>query len=400
MGKQIETFTVSRDDEIHERAPDVTSTESGDLVCVFLQDTHHASNGYWQIMFAKSYDRGRSWHPKQPLGEPLYHYPGETAGKSGNCPKVTTLSDGRVVAITATNVVDEGGNETVTTRLRVSHDEGETWDTLTEVPTDAVRTGFDFKELTRGPHSGRWIVTASPHDAEHDGVINTIVSDDGGDTWQGPFTVADEPELQLYEPDIVELPDGELVCFIREDSRTGMDAFKAISEDGGETWEGTYRMPIPACHRPMTGVLNSGNVLMTYRFEQGGKHHKHKNTYAALMDVESCLARSRDEAHTEIVQLDHDISYAGDSGYTGWTQFDDGEIYVVNYIKDDAPHLQVKEPEDFDGGFATAPKAHIRGYSIDEGHFLNRPLADFIEVADGVHHIERWLDDFDPPGEP
>jgi len=127
---------------------------------------------------------------------------------------------------------------------------------------------------------------------------------------------------------------------------------------------------------------------MTYRFEQGGKAHKHNNTYAALMDAESCLARER-EAHTEIIQLDHDINYAGDSGYTGWAQFDDDEIYVVSYIKADTPHLQVKEAGGYDGEFADAPKVHIRGYAIGEGHFLNRPLEEFIAVADGVHDTGR-----------
>ena len=47
-----------------------------------------------------------------------------------------------------------------------------------------------------------------------------------------------------------------------------------------------------------------------------------------------------------IFPLDYDRNPAPDLGYTGWTQFDDGEIYVVNYIKDDAD------------------KAYIRGYSF------------------------------------
>ena len=44
--------------------------------------------------------------------------------------------------------------------------------------------------------------------------------------------------------------------------------------------------------------------------------------------------------------LDYDRNAKPDTGYTGWVQFDDGEIYVVNYIKDDAD------------------KAYIRGYSF------------------------------------
>jgi sialidase-1 len=44
--------------------------------------------------------------------------------------------------------------------------------------------------------------------------------------------------------------------------------------------------------------------------------------------------------------VDYDRSPDSDTGYTGWVQFDDGEIYIVNYIMDDAP------------------KAQIRGYSL------------------------------------
>ena len=40
--------------------------------------------------------------------------------------------------------------------------------------------------------------------------------------------------------------------------------------------------------------------------------------------------------------LDYDRSPVSDTGYSGWVQFDDGEIYVVNYIVDDAPNGQIR----------------------------------------------------------
>jgi sialidase-1 len=68
--------------------------------------------------------------------------------------------------------------------------------------------------------------------------------------------------------------------------------------------------------------------------------------------VASCLARQRNDAHTRILPLDFDRHAESDTGYSGWVQFDDGEIYVVNYILDDAP------------------KAQIRGYSLRAEDFL------------------------------
>lgn len=59
-----------------------------------------------------------------------------------------------------------------------------------------------------------------------------------------------------------------------------------------------------------------------------------------------------DRGYTRILPLDFDRSPQSDTGYSGWAQFPDGEIYVVNYILDDAA------------------KAQIRGYSLRERDFL------------------------------
>ena len=75
-----------------------------------------------------------------------------------------------------------------------------------------------------------------------------------------------------------------------------------------------------------------------------------QNTLACLTDKESLLADTREDARTRILPLDYDRSPESDTGYTGWVQFADGEIYVVNYILDDAPKAQIRgyslRPED------------------------------------------------------
>ena len=105
-------------------------------------------------------------------------------------------------------------------------------------------------------------------------------------------------------------------------------------------------------------MLQSGLLLITHRFMQGGKGWVGwwtQNFFAALTDVASGLARDRKGAHTRILPLDFDLSPESDTGYSGWVQFEDGEIYVVNYILDDAP------------------KAQIRGYSLQAEDFLRGP---------------------------
>jgi sialidase-1 len=54
------------------------------------------------------------------------------------------------------------------------------------------------------------------------------------------------------------------------------------------------------------------------------------------------LARTREEAQVRLFPLDYDRSPVSDTGYTGWVQFEDGEIFVVNYIVDDAPRGQIR----------------------------------------------------------
>jgi sialidase-1 len=68
--------------------------------------------------------------------------------------------------------------------------------------------------------------------------------------------------------------------------------------------------------------------------------------FAAFMSRETIEASGRRDQRVRVMPLDYDRNPSPDIGYTGWVQFEDGEIYVVNYIKDDAD------------------KAYIRGYSF------------------------------------
>jgi len=349
----IETFTVSRDDSIYEAFPDVALTPSGRLVCVISECTHHADRGYTRIMLTTSDDRGRTWSPKRALSEPLRGDPAEDP--YWNCPRVSTLSDGRLVAAVDRVIGrSEVGRAEQSNWLWFSGDDGATWDGPHATPVVGI-VPDQVIELRHGPHAGRWVLSA--HAVIGDDAAwrqRCWLSDDRGGTWSGPHTVAEKPGLKLCEGSVLELPGGELVCFLRENSFVGVGAFKAVSRDGGETWTEPVEFPLPACHRPVAGMLASGKVMITHRFMQGGKGWAGwwtQNTFAALTNVESCLATDRSGAQTRILPLDFDRSPESDTGYSGWVQFPDGEIYVVNYILDDAP------------------RAYIRGYAFREDDF-------------------------------
>jgi len=347
----VQRFVTSRDDAIYEAFPDVALTQSGALVCVFLECTHHSDRSHTRIVNCRSSDRGRSWSAKSALTPAIDR--NSPTDPSWNCPRITALRDGRLVVLVdqVGGRNDDASSGVQSVYMLFSEDEGLTWSAPHKTPAFGI-VPDRLIELSAGQWAGRWLIGAHT-------VLRTSVgpvwhqrcwlSDDWGASWQGPVVVAAEETLKLCEGSVFELPSGELVCMMRENSGRGLDAFKTVSADGGRTWGPVAQFPLPGCHRPVGGVLANGSVLITHRFMQGGQGWVGwwtQNLFAGLTDVASCLAAERSGAHTRILPIDFDRNRESDTGYSGWVQFTDGEIYVVNYLLDDAP------------------KAQIRGYSV------------------------------------
>ncbi len=341
----IERFTVSRDDTIYEAFPDVALTPSGTLVCVFAECTHHGDRSFTRIMVTMSTDRGRTWSAKRPLTEATHgigYY---------NCPRITTLRDGRLAVIV--DKIHAAGEdrdpECYSNLLTFSDDAGVTWSEAVETPARGI-VPDRLLELA----DGRWLISCHITEPASQNLVQRLwYSDDQGKTWTGPVIVGQQPGLNLCEASILPIGDQTLVAFHRENSGKGWDCFKTISYDNGASWGAPIAFPLPACHRPVAGWLQDGRILITHRFMQGGKGWTGwwtQNLFAGLTDRESASALSRQEAHTRILPLDFDRSPQSDTGYSGWVQFQDGEIYVVNYILDDAPKAQIRgyalQPED------------------------------------------------------
>jgi hypothetical protein len=75
-------------------------------------------------------------------------------------------------------------------------------------------------------------------------------------------------------------------------------------------------------------------------------------------------------------------------------QFDDGEIYVVNYTVDDSPPRRTREPPGHDGDYAVYPRAFIRGHAFYEEEFMGHPIPR--EVVEnhpsGEEAIRAWAE--------
>ncbi len=329
----ITKYTIAKNDNIYEAFPDVALTKDEHLVVVFLECTHHSDRSYTRVMLSKSKDRGRTWSEKKPLTPPNH-------GKTGswNCPRISTLSDGRLIVIVDKAEFNEFSNGVNV--FYISDDQGETWKGPIMTPADGI-VPDKLIEL----ESGRWII--STHSRQKDGILcqKAWISDNQGESWSNEIIVARQKGLELCEGSITQLSSGELVCFLRENSGVGRDCYKAISKDQGQTWDGLYRVPIPACHRPVAGQLQSGMFMITHRYMQGGKGwvgYWTQNLFAAFMNETSILETKREQQSSRIIPLDFDRSPVSDIGYSGWIQFQDGEIYVAYYIVDDSPNGQIR----------------------------------------------------------
>ena len=330
----IQKFIVSRDDSIYEAWPDLVQTVSGKLICVFSECAHHLDREDARIVLTESTDRGRTWSEKRYLTEKC------TARAYFNCARISRMPDGSLVILCDFIRGDENSSEENAVEQWLWHgdSEGKCWSEPIVFPFRGI-----VPDKFRVLENGRCIIAA--HFMNHAvGKLEQYLwySDDKGKTWSDRVTVAADPRYNLCEVSILECGGGMLVGFLRENSRLGYPILKTISRDYGETWSPVYETPLDSGHRPVAGFLQNNLIFVTYRYIPQWDH----NVFGAVLSRDNLLSTNRKEQYARILPLDYDRNPSPDLGYTGWTQFEDGEIYVVNYIKDDSD------------------KAHIRGYSL------------------------------------
>ena len=349
----IQKFIVSRDENMYHAWPDLLKTKSDKLICTFTECDHHLCRDNSRVVVVTSTDRGRSWSEKKPVSEV------SDASFFFDNARLSALSDGRIAIICSRH--HPAGKGDPVQYVWFSEDEGESWSEPIILPFP-IGEPDGFRELS----SGRYIVLGQINGfrknakEQLEGLNNDITSltihlwysDDKGKSWSDMVTVANDPRYLLCEPSMIECPDGTLVVFMRENSFTAKDVYKCISRDGGLTWSEVYGTPISSGHRPTARWLNDGRAIVTYRYvttytpNPGSVSLGLHNTFLTLLKGDELARVEREGTYYRTMPIDYDRSEKPDSGYTGSVQFDDGEIYIVNYIKDDAE------------------KAQIRGYSL------------------------------------
>ena len=341
----IRRITVSRDDSIYEAWPDVAMTESGKLIAVFTECEHHQNRNNSRLMLTESLDRGETWGKKVAFTERSSNDRiGEIGGSPYyNCARIGRLRNGRMYLLCDRIYGRESPEMRSELHLWLGDAEGKVWDEPITLPLVGI-VPDKILELD----SGRIIVSAHFAHPETKKLTQYLIySDDGMKTWSAPVTVASDPGMNLCEASLL-AHEGVIVAFLRENSRLGYDILKTVSYDGGESWSRLAPTPMDCGHRPVAGKLADGRVMVTYRYIP----YSTQNLFAALLRAEDLTKSERREQTVRIMPLDYDRNPSPDLGYTGWVQLDDGEIFVIHYIKDDAEKAQIRgykfRPEDIE----------------------------------------------------
>jgi sialidase-1 len=334
----VKRVTITNEPGVYECFPDVVATPSGRLVLAYRESDSHAAGAFSHLPWRISDDGGETWCGKR--------YLVRSAAEDGvlwkwNCPRLSLLGDGRLALVCDHYPQPPGeryGRQPPVVYVWFSCDDGETWDG----PHPTAAEGIVPDRIVE-LRDGAWLLAAHRGFAPKWRLVQRLWrSEDRGATWQGPHTVGKSPRLNLCEAAIVETPGGELVAYMRENSGQGWPIYKALSADGGRTWDGPWPTLMDGGHRPTAGLLPSGRMLITYRYLPG-IGIRSLNTFACAEPLESALERDRGAQTATILPLDRDRSPASDSGYTGWAILPDRRtIFVVNYIVDDADSAQIR----------------------------------------------------------
>lgn len=336
----IEKFTISRDDSVYECFPSLTQLKSGRIILTYRESDSHPASKYARVIIRTSDDKGKAWSDRKVLVA--------TEQENGcltkyNCTKVQQLKDGRVLIVCDVFAIPPGECPEIEphNEFFFSSDNGDTWSKPQVVDVHGIMPD-EVLELDNGD----WLLAIQAHSVQY-----VARSSDQGKTWGEPVVIAAKKGYTFCEASIIKMPDGEMVCYMRENRGMGRPIYKCISKDGGKTWEGPFETLMGSGHRPVAHLTKSGKVLITYRHQPGGTGVWAKNTFAYLESTGSALETDRAKQSGIILPLDHDRNPKSDGGYTGWVETSPGEFLMVNYIKDDAP------------------RAYIRGYRFSEKDF-------------------------------
>ena len=253
-----------REDNVYKAFPDLVECGDGTWVCIYRESLGHTARPFGRIACHLSHDGGRTWSDKAIVDEVTDP---ETGGRLNN-PRLLALDGSELLIICdllpRLEPEDHPDSEIFIYR---STDSGRTWSGRASTGIRGHICPCIFRTRAGGIIIGGDRVGARD-DPDAVWIHNAFTSTDGGRTWGPAVHVCSDPELWLNEGTYVELDDGTLVCYLREDLKRAI-GYKAISRDGGRTWSGPFPTFLTCCvGRPRAGILRSGEVAVVHGFQR------------------------------------------------------------------------------------------------------------------------------------
>jgi sialidase-1 len=306
----------------YEAFPDLVRLQNGDLLCVFYAGYAHVShpnealpNGA-RVCSVRSTDDGKTWGPAQVVADTPW---------DDRDPSVCQLPDGTVVCNWFTyyaggpSVRPGNTNPYKEIWLARSTDNGHTWsepELIESTANDHWACSTPIRVMPDGT-----LILPVYREQSRDRSYNwsaMILSSDNGRTWSEPYMV-DPDNDDNDEPDIVRLPNGDLLCVMR--TNVGEHTmWQSLSRDGGRTW--TKSEPIGFFGQAPYLLLTSENILLL----------AHRNPGTSLH-----YSLDFGKTWSENVQID---TVGG--AYPSMVEMPDGRILVVYYEEGEGSSIRAQ----------------------------------------------------------
>lgn len=306
---------LSREDGIYKAFPDLVQLDDGALLCVYRESLVHGARPFGRIVSQTSFDGGHNWGAKKTIHEVA----DASVGGRLNNPRLQHLGGQRLLLICDLLPANQPESDP---RAEIfiwrSEDGGTSWSSMDSTGI----TGHICPSIFR-TRSGDIIIGADRVGPRDDTsvlwLVNAFTSTDEGQTWSGANLVSTHADLRLNETTFVELDDGILVCYMREDEER-LCGWKALSRNGGKTWDGPHQTFLSCCvGRPRAGRLSNGEIAIVHGFQRYTPPRNlvlHAETQAVAADPDCVINAAVHQGGHRYFFIDHDRSVHCDDAPT------------------------------------------------------------------------------------
>jgi hypothetical protein len=241
-------------DTLYNAFPSMALTQSGVLVAVWRQATHHDVAYPGSIYQSRSYDFGETWETPFAIKTDVT--------LDLRDPGITTLRDGRLLLHYRT-----AGASFVDHKVYMSYsnDDGETWGGAINIPftfNNYLRANDNIIEL----EDGTLLTTAYGKNTGQTYLsVRMVSTSDDGLTWSSESTVANgnTDSKDYNETQLGVLPNGDIRALVRNETGT-KTILRTTSSNNGLTW-GALSTVVVGSGRPTWIRLKSGAHILIYR---------------------------------------------------------------------------------------------------------------------------------------